>query len=70
MRNGYKMKIGDLVKPRNADKVFGGTPFVEDDWRGIVVGFKGEDVIVFWNEDLPDEWEYPEQLEVISEIDP
>jgi len=61
------MKIGDLVRPIRPPRTFGGAPLVEDDWRGIVVGFKGEDVIVFWNEDYPEEWEYPEQLEVLGE---
>ena len=65
-----RMKIGDLVKPIRPDHTFGGTPLVEEDWKGIVVGFKGTDVIVFWGEDYPEEWEYPEQLEVISESRP
>jgi len=65
------MKIGDLVKPVRA--VVGDADFyrsrllVEDDWKGIIIGFKCTDVIVFWNEDFPEEWEYPEQLEVINE---
>jgi hypothetical protein len=59
------MKIGDLVQPRHigdddlSQAVFG--------QPGIVIGFKGTDVIVFWDENYPDEWEYPEQLEVINE---
>jgi len=65
------MKIGDLVKPVHA--VVGDPDFhrsrllAEDEWRGIIIGFKGTDVIVFWNEDFPEEWEYPEQLEVVGE---
>ena len=61
------MKIGDLVRPIQPPRTFGGAPLVEKDWSGIVIGFKGSDVIVFWSEEYPDEWEYPEQLEVISE---
>ena len=61
------LKIGDLVKPIQPLGHLIGSPLVEKNWRGIVTGFKGTDVIVFWNEDYPDEWEYPEQLEVISE---
>ena len=61
------MKVGDLVKPIRPPFTFGGAPLCEEDWKGIVIGFNGTDVIVFWNEDYPDEWEYPEQLEVISE---
>ena len=61
------MKIGDLVKPIQPPRTFGGSPLVEEDWKGIIIGFKGADAIVFWNEDYPNEWEYPEQLEVISE---
>ncbi len=60
------MKVGDLVRlvpiasrPR---WVAGQNLDV-----GIVVGFKGTDVLVFWNENFPNEWEYPEQLEVINE---
>lgn len=65
------MKIGDLVKPVRA--VAGDADFyrsrllVEDNWRGIIIGFKRAGAIVFWNEGFPEEWESPEQLEVINE---
>ena len=64
------MKIGDLVRPIQPPRTYrfhDGAPLVEKDWKGIIIGFKGSDVIVFWSEEYPDEWEYPEQLEVISE---
>ena len=61
------MKVGDLVRPIQPPRSYGGTPLVEEDWKGIIVGFKEGDVVVFWNEDYPEEWEYPEQLEVINE---
>ena len=61
------MKGGDLVRPIQPPRTFGGAPLVEDDWNGIVIGFKGGDVIVFWSAEYPNEWEYPEQLEVVSE---
>lgn len=61
------MKVGDLVRPIQPDYASASSLLAKDDWRGIVVGFKGTDVIVFWSDDYPDEWEYPEQLEVINE---
>lgn len=68
------MKVGDLVRPIQPANAYAGSLLAKDDWRGtvddwrgIVVGFKGTDVIVFWSDDYPDEWEYPEQLEVINE---
>jgi hypothetical protein len=60
------MKVGDLVRPVQPDF----HPDLNQEtlaMPGIVIGFNGTDVIVFWDEDYPDEWEYPEQLEVISE---
>jgi|MDTB01.2.fsa_nt_gb hypothetical protein len=61
----FKMKDGDLVRFRrdpdlavNAD---------EAGWVGIVIGWKGGDPIVMWNEDFKDEREYRDQLEVINE---
>jgi len=60
------MKVGDLVRPVDAGEKL--MQYATDEsWRGIIIGFKGEDVIVFWNEDYPNEWEYPEQLMVINE---
>jgi len=61
------MKVGDLVRPIQPSHPKVSPPLQEDGWMGIVTGFRGEDVIVFWSEDYPDEWEYPEQLEVINE---
>ena len=61
------MKIGDLVKPIQPPRSYGGTPLVEEDWNGIIIEFDGSDVIVFWGENYPAEREYREQLEVISE---
>ena len=61
------MKIGDLVRPIQPPRTYGGAPLVEEDWAGIVIGFKDGDVIVFLSTEYPNEWEYPEQLEVISE---
>ena len=62
------MQIGDLVKPVQPDRSFLGTPLCEEDWKGIIIGFDGTDVIVFWNEDYPEELEYRSQLEVINKI--
>jgi hypothetical protein len=59
------MKVGDLVRPiKNA---LLGAPLVEEDWKGIIIDWKGADPIVFWNEKFPAEVEYREQVEVISE---
>ena len=55
------MKVGDLVRAKPTE-----IPPGLFEW-GIVIGFRGTGVIVFWNKDFPNEWEYPEQLEVISE---
>ena len=49
------MRIGSLV--RHADLKVG----------GIITGFKGGYVEVFWGLEFGNELEYPEQLEVISE---
>jgi len=70
------MKVGDLVrvKPRSY-----ATPADEDlGWAGIIMDFQIGDgsgdmsadcryAIVFWNEKYPQEEEYLEQIEVISE---
>jgi hypothetical protein len=65
------MKVGDLVKPHNPGQedglIFGSTLPVEDDWRGIIIGWDEGDPVVFWNKDFPNEREYANQLEVISE---
>ena len=60
------MKIGDLVRPVNSTHILPQYT-LDESMCGIITGFTGKDVIVFWNEDYPSEWEYPEQLEVISE---
>ena len=49
------MKIGDLVKPIQPPRSYGGTPLVEEDWKGIIIEFDGSDVIVFWGENYPAE---------------
>lgn len=51
------MKVGNLVRHIT------GSPAS----AGVITGFDRGFVIVFWGMGLPDEWEYPEQLEVISE---
>lgn len=61
------MKVGDLVRPIQPPKYYDGISLAPEDWKGIIVGFKEGDVVVFWNEDYPEEWECPEELEVISE---
>jgi hypothetical protein len=54
------MKVGDLVRPAYSST-----------WApcqtGIIIGWEGAEPIVFWSERFPDELEYKEQIEVISE---
>jgi len=57
------MKVGDLVKT----KVEEHNPFPEA-WTGIIVGWRGAEPIVFWNEKFPAEVEYREQIEVVSDV--
>ena len=62
------MKIGDAVKIKT--HVFNWDAEVshlEPDTVGVIVGFDGAEPVVFWNLDFPEEVEYPEQLEVVSE---
>ena len=58
------MKVGDLVRADALSATSEQTGLFES---GIVIGFRDAGVIVFWSKDFPNEWEYPEQLEVISE---
>ena len=59
------MKIGDLVRLISPDTT--GVPLVEENWRGVVIGWTANMPIVYWNDKFPSEVEYREQLEVISE---
>jgi hypothetical protein len=61
----YGMKVGDLVrvKPQGQNKA----PRVEESWTGIITEFSAGLAIVFWSEQYPEEEEYLEQIEVISE---
>ena len=55
------MKIGDLVRST--------TPGNEREWIGLIIGWDGVyGPVVYWDKTFPAEQEYPEQLEVISEI--
>lgn len=62
------MKIGDAVKIKahmfNWDAT---VSYLEPDTVGVIIGFDGAEPVVFWNQDFPEEVEYPEQLEVVSE---
>jgi hypothetical protein len=57
------MKIGDLVKVRRIDENWS----YDEVGPGIIIGFDGCEPIVFWNEKFPNELEYIDQLEVVSE---
>jgi hypothetical protein len=59
------MKVGDLVEP--VQSTYLGAPLVEEDWKGIIIGWEGVDPIVFWSEKFPAEVEYKEQIKVINE---
>ena len=66
-----EMRIGSLVRPTGpaTRQLQHGVPLVEEEWIGIIIGFDFGDPIVMWNEKFPNELEYQEQLEVISEPD-
>ena len=56
------MKIGDLVRLRNAGLVGeDGNELV-----GVILSFSGCEPVVFWNHNFPNEVEYAEQLVVIN----
>ena len=62
------MRVGDLVRPTVAND--GGicdVPLVEEDWKGIIVGWCTDMPVVYWNDKFPAEVEYREGLEVINE---
>ena len=62
------MKIGDAVRIKT--KIFNWVTVgsqLDADAVGVIVGFDGAEPVVFWNTDFPEEVEYKEQLEVISE---
>ena len=62
------MKIGDAVRVKT--KIFNWVTVgsqLDPDTVGVIVGFDGAEPVVFWNLDFPEEIEYPEQLEVVSE---
>ena len=65
------MKVGDLVKPIDPVLSPGGralqATLVENDWKGIIIGWDGTEPIVYWSEKFPTEVEYREQIEVINE---
>ena len=63
------MKIGDAVKIKTHAFNWDVTEVsqLEPGTVGVIVGFDGTDPVVFWNLDFPEEIEYSEQLEVISE---
>jgi len=50
--------VGDLVRST--------APGNTETWVGVIIGWDGEDFIVFWNDKFPDELEYASQLEVIE----
>lgn len=57
------MKTGDLVRPTSSN-----TGFTPLNWKGIIIGWKGIDPVVFWGDKFPNELEYREQIEVINEL--
>lgn len=62
------MKIGDAVRIKT--KIFNWVTVgsqLDSDAVGVIVGFDGAEPVVFWNTDFPEEIEYKEQLEVVSE---
>jgi len=52
------MKVGDLVKSISPQGKL---------WIGLIIGWDTGYPIVFWDASFPEEREYREQLEVISE---
>lgn len=63
------MKVGDTVvmvrdtyNARVSDWL---SEILDSNWVGLILGFKGGLVEVYWNEEFPCEEEYPEQLAVV-----
>jgi len=61
------VKIGDLVRPVTSSifTVWGNAS--GGDVAGIIVGYRGAEVVVYWGNKYGIEVEYREQLEVTSE---
>ena len=59
------MKIGDTVIINRT--WFSGSGWTHFAWErlGLVLGFDGDLVQIFWGEDFPCEEEYPDQLVVV-----
>ena len=61
------MKIGDLVRPKSTSIFTVWGDVLANDVAGLIVGYRGEEVFVYWNNKYSIEIEYREQLEVVSE---
>lgn len=61
------MKVGDLVRVRNDNffTTWGEVPPV--DAAGLIIGWNGAEVVVYWGNSHGIEIEYPDHLEVTSE---
>lgn len=57
------MKIGDLVRPKEPYM----SPPDDTEWLGVIVGWSGENPMVYWSINFPWEIEYEHQLEVAHE---
>ena len=56
------MKVGDLVRIKD-----GCGPTHQLYWVGVIVSLDSKGPIVYWNSGYPNEHEYANQLELISE---
>tara|TARA_Y100001958_G_C21200985_1_gene527645 strand:- start:836 stop:1027 length:192 start_codon:yes stop_codon:yes gene_type:complete len=61
------VKIGDLVRPKSTSIFTVWGDVLANDVAGLIVGYRGEEVFVYWNNKYGIEIEYREQLEVVSE---
>jgi len=61
------VRIGDLVKPKSNSIFTVWGKASSNEVSGVIIDYRGEEVVVFWGNKYGIEIEYPDQLEVVSE---
>jgi len=61
------VRIGDLVRPKSTSIFTVWGKASANDVAGLIIDYRGQDIVVFWGNKYGIEIEYREQLEVVSE---